>query len=60
MTTDPITLGAFLDPAAIGIVAGGTVFATLLRTSLGDVGRGVAALRALARKPFDATPLVDQ
>ena len=60
MTTDPITLGAFLDPAAIGIVAGGTVFATLLRTSLGDVGRGVAALGALARKPFDATPLVDQ
>ena len=60
MTTDPITLGAFLDPVAIGIVAGGTVFATLLRTSLGDVGRGVAALGALARKPFDATPLVDQ
>ena len=60
MTTDPITLGAFLDPAAIGIVAGGTVLATLLRTSLGDVGRGVAALGALARKPFDATPLVDQ
>jgi chemotaxis protein MotA len=54
MTTDPITLGAFLDPAAIGIVAGGTVLATLLRTSLGDVGRGVAALGALARKPFDA------
>jgi len=60
MTTDPITLGAFLDPAAIGIVAGGTLFATLLRTTLGDVGRGVAALGALARKPFDATPLVDQ
>ena len=60
MTTDPITLGAFLDPAAIGIVAGGTVFATLLRTSLGDVGRGITALRVLTRKPFDATPLVDQ
>ncbi|HEX7694448.1 MAG TPA: MotA/TolQ/ExbB proton channel family protein [Sphingomonas sp.] len=60
MTTDPITLGAFLDPAAIGIVAGGTVLATLLRTSFGDVGRGVAALGTLARKPFDATPLVDQ
>jgi chemotaxis protein MotA len=60
MTTDPIMLGAFLDPAAIGIVAGGTVFATLLRTSLGDVGRGVAAIGVLARKPFDATPLVDQ
>ena len=60
MTTDPITLVAFLDPAAIGIVAGGTVVATLLRTSLGDVGRGVAALGVLARKPFDATPLVDQ
>ena len=60
MTTDPITLGAFLDPAALGIVAGGTLFATLLRTSLGDVGRGLAALTTLARKPFDATPLVDQ
>lgn len=60
MTTDPITLGAFLDPAAIGIVAGGTIFATLLRTSLGDVGRGAVALTTLARKPFDATPLIDQ
>ena len=60
MTTDPITLGAFLDPAAIGIVAGGTMVATLLRTSLGDIGRGVAAIGTLTRKPFDATPLVDQ
>ena len=61
MTTDPITLGAFLDPAAIGIVAGGTVFATLLRTSLGDAAFDAAyADGALARKPFDATPLVDQ
>ena len=60
MTTDPITLGAFLDPAAIGIVAGGTVLATLLRAPLGDVGRGLAALGTLGRKPFDASPLVDQ
>ena len=35
------------------------MLATLLRTSLGDIGRGVAA-GTLARKPFDATPLVDQ
>ena len=60
MTTDPLTLGAFLDPAAIGIVAGGTLLATLLRTPLGDVGRGIAALGTLGRKPFDASPLVDQ
>ncbi|MGN6377219.1 MAG: MotA/TolQ/ExbB proton channel family protein [Sphingomonas sp.] len=60
MTTDPITLGAFLDPAAIAIVAGGTMFATLLRTSFRDVGHGIAAFGTLARKPFDATPLVDQ
>ncbi len=60
MTTDPITLGAFLDPAAIGIVAGGSLLATLLRTPLGDVGRGLAALGALGRKPFAAGPLIEQ
>ena len=60
MTTDPITLGAFLDPAAILIVAGGAVLATLLRTPLGDVGRGIAALKTLAARPFDAKPLIDQ
>ncbi len=59
-TPDPLSLGAFLDPAAIAIVAGGTVLATVLRTPLGDFGRGIAALAALGRKPFDAAPLVDQ
>ena len=60
MATDPITLGAFLDPAAIAIVVGGTLAATALRTPFGDVGRGFAALGTLGRKPFDASPLVDQ
>ncbi|MES2095204.1 MAG: MotA/TolQ/ExbB proton channel family protein [Pseudomonadota bacterium] len=60
MTIDPITLGPFLDPVAIAIVAGGTALATVLRTPLGDIGRGIAALGVLPRRNFDAAPLIDQ
>ena len=60
MTTDAFAFGPYLDPAAIAIVAGGTLFATLLRTPLRDAIHGVAALRALLRKPFNASPLIDQ
>lgn len=59
-TPDPISFMSFIDPAAIGIVAGGTVLATLLRTPLRDVARGVRALGMLVRRPFDAAPLLDQ
>lgn len=53
-------LGPYLDPAAILIVAGGTLAATVLRTPLRDIGRGFAALAALPRRTLDATPLIDQ
>ncbi|MDB5677903.1 MotA/TolQ/ExbB proton channel family protein [Sphingomonas bacterium] len=56
----PDTFAPFIDPAAIGIVAGGTLAATLLRTPLRDVGRGIAALATLPRRTLDATPLIDQ
>lgn len=54
------TLAPFLDPAAIGIVVGGTTLATMLRTPGRDLARGVAALRAIGRTPFDAGGLVTQ
>ncbi len=50
----------FLDPLALGIVAGGTAVALILRTPLGDVGRATGALRTLGRKRFDAGPLITQ
>src|SRR3569623_3258943 len=56
----PDALAPFIDPAAIAIVAGGTVAATLLRTPLSDVGRGIAALRVLPRRNLRAEPLIDQ
>jgi chemotaxis protein MotA len=59
-TPDPITLGTFVDPIALAIVAGGTLFATVLRTPLGDVGRGLRALTVIGRRPFAADPLIDQ
>jgi chemotaxis protein MotA len=59
-TTAPIAIGAYLDPLAIGIVLGGTAASVVLRNRLGDVGRGLAALKTLARRPFDAEPLVRQ
>ena len=53
-------LGAYVDPTALGIVAGGTVVAVILRTPLRDLGRAVSALRVLGRKRFDAGPMLDQ
>lgn len=50
----------YLDPAAIGIVGGGTLIATVLRTQLGDLGRAVTAFPVLLRRPFRADPLLDQ
>ena len=52
--------GPFLDPLALAIVLGGTVVAVVLRTPLGDLGRGIAALRTLVRHRFDAEPLIAQ
>ncbi len=54
------TLGAFLDPAALGLVAGGTLLATMLRTDFRDLGRAASALRLLGRRRFDAGPLLVQ
>ncbi len=56
----PDALGPYLDPAAMLIVAGGTFAATVLRTPLRDIGRGIAALATLPRRTLDATPLIDQ
>ena len=53
-------LGAFLDPAAIGIVVGGSVLATALRTPWRDLKRGIAAISVLPRRRFDAAPLLQQ
>jgi len=53
-------LGAFIDPAAIGIVAGGAVLATVLRTPWRDLRRGIAALTVLPRRRFDAEPMLQQ
>jgi chemotaxis protein MotA len=50
----------FLDPVALAIVLGGTSVAVLLRTPLGDVGRGLAALGTLGRRRFDVEPLLAQ
>jgi chemotaxis protein MotA len=50
----------FLDPTAFAIVGGGTALAVLLRCPLRDVVRAIAALRTLARAPFEARPLLEQ
>jgi chemotaxis protein MotA len=49
-----------LDPAAVAIVGGGTLLAVCLRTPARDLGRAMAALRTIARRRFDATPLIEQ
>ncbi|MEG3124380.1 motility protein A [Sphingomonas sp. GB1N7] len=54
------TLAPFLDPVAAIIVAGGTMIAVILRTPLGDLIGGLAALGGLPRRRFDAAPLLDQ
>ncbi|MEI9927798.1 MAG: MotA/TolQ/ExbB proton channel family protein [Sphingomonas sp.] len=53
-------LAPFLDPTAFAIVGGGTLAAMVLRTPSRDLVRGVAALRVLARRRFDAEPLLAQ
>lgn len=53
-------IGPFLDPLALAIVLGGTAVAVVLRTPLGDLGRALAALRALGRHRFQAEPLLGQ
>lgn len=53
-------LAPFIDPAALALVGGGTIAAVVLRTPGRDLVRGVAALRVLVRRPFDADPLVAQ
>lgn len=53
-------LGPFLDPAALIIVAGGTIAATVLRSDFGDLGRAMAGLGKLGRRRFDAGPLLVQ
>jgi chemotaxis protein MotA len=45
---------------ARGIVGGGTLLGMLLRTPAGDLARGIAALRTLARPRFRIEPLLDQ
>jgi chemotaxis protein MotA len=62
MTIEPsaISLSAFIDPVALGLVLGGTALVTVLRTPAGDLGRAVRALRVLGRRPFNATPALAQ
>jgi chemotaxis protein MotA len=60
MNFERMNFGPFLDPLALAIVLGGTVAAVILRTPLGDLGRGIVALRTLARRRFDAEPLLAQ
>lgn len=54
------TLLPFWDPAALAIVGGGTVLATVLRTPLPDLKRAGAALGVLGRRPFAAAPALEQ
>ena len=59
MTAFP-PLHQFFDSAALAIVLGGTLIATLLRTPWRDATRAVRALAVLPRRPFSAEPLVEQ
>lgn len=59
-TTASLVPGIFLDPLAIGIVLGGTAVSMVLRNRMGDVGRALAALGCMWRRPFDADPLLAQ
>ena len=47
-----MNLGHMLDPAAAGIVVGGTLIAVVLRSGLGDCRAAFAALGALAQPRF--------
>lgn len=52
--------GPFLDPAAMAIVAGGTLVALLLRTPARDFARGIGALRVLVRPRYSADRQLEQ
>ncbi len=56
----PFDASVLLDPLALAIVLGGTTASVMLRHRLGDVGRGLVALKTLLRRPFDAAPLIAQ
>lgn len=47
-----MNMGHMLDPAAAGIVIGGTLVATVLRSGVGDCRAALGALAALARPRF--------
>lgn len=55
-----LALAPFLDPLAAAIVVGGTALAVMLRSPGRDLGRALAALAVIGRKPFDAGELVRQ
>lgn len=48
-------IGRFIDPVAIGIVFGGTLFVTFFRASLSDIGRALSAIGLI----FRADPRAD-
>lgn len=51
---------AFVDPAALAIVFGGTLLAAALRTPARDLAAAAKALAVLPRKPFAASPALAQ
>ena len=53
-------LATFLDPTALAIVGGGTLFATMLRTPIRDLACAIRAVRTLARPRFSTDPLLHQ
>ena len=55
-----MTPATLFDPAALGIVLGGTLLATALRTPLRDVAHALLALRILPRRRFRAEPRLEQ
>ena len=56
----PLDASVLLDPLALAIVLGGTAISVVLRHRLGDIARGLGALKTLLRRPFDAAPLIAQ
>jgi len=51
-----IDIATFLDPAALAIVAGGTLLATAARGPLADTANAFRALPVLVLRPFDFGP----
>ena len=50
----------FIDPAAIGIVGGGTLLAAVLRTPMRDLAQAARAVTVLPRRSFAAAPALAQ